>query len=189
MLFSPRERRVAVKRSLRPRRYPNRYPFGIETVHLGFRNCLTVANLGDNAPMRAVEPEKGILSVRLFGPFEVHVEGVPLPPVRSRKILWAFGLLVLRNGRPVDREWLARTLWPENDLSQALANLRPNVSQLRAALGKEAVRIEAPDRRMLRLNLQGAFADVVLFDKLVASSRSTDLEMAVDLYRGPLLEG
>lgn len=139
--------------------------------------------------MRAVEPEKCALTVRLFGPFEVLVEGVPLPPVRSRKILWALGLLVLRNGRPVEREWLARTLWPENDLSQALANLRPNVSQLRAAMGKEAGRIESPDRRTLRLDLQGAFADVVLFDKLVASARSNDLEMAVDLYRGPFLEG
>lgn len=139
--------------------------------------------------MRLAEPDQCPLTVRLFGSFEAQVHGVPLPPVRSRRILWAFGLLVLRNGRPVDREWLARTLWPESDLSQASANLRPNMSQLRAALGKEAGRIESPDRHTLRLDLQGAFADVLLFDKLVASSRSTDLELAVDLYRGPLLEG
>lgn len=139
--------------------------------------------------MRAAEPQKGTLAVRLFGPLEVLIEGVPLPPVRSRKILWAFGLLVLRSGRPVDREWLARTLWPDNDLTQALANLRPNISQLRSGLGREADRIESPDRRTLCLNLEGAFADVMLFDSLVASARSADLELAVDLYRGPLMEG
>jgi len=139
--------------------------------------------------MSTAEPEKSGLTLRLFGPFEAHVEGVPLPPVRSRKILWALALLTLRNGRPVDREWLARTLWPETDLTQALANLRPALSALRTALGTQASRIESPDRRTLRLDLEGAFADVAIFDKLVASSRSTDLELAVDLYRGPLLEG
>ncbi len=135
------------------------------------------------------EPEKSDLTLRLFGPFEALVEGVPLPPVRSRKILWALALLILRNGRPVDREWLARTLWPETDLTQALANLRPALSALRIALGTHAYRIESPDRRTLRLDLEGAFADVAVFDKAVVSPRSTDLELAVNLYRGPLLEG
>lgn len=139
--------------------------------------------------MKTVEPATSPLTVRLFGPFEVLVHGSPLPPVRSRKILWAFALLALRNGRPVDREWLARTLWPETDLTQALANLRPALSALRTALGTEADRIESPDRRTLRLDLEGAFVDVAVFDKSVASSRSADLELAADLYRGPLLEG
>jgi len=98
-------------------------------------------------------------------------------------------LLILRNGRPVDREWLARTLWPEADLTQALANLRPALSQLRNALGEQSYRIGAPDRRTLRLDLDGAFADVVAFDRAIASSRAADLEAAVNLYRGPLLQG
>ena len=48
------------------------------------------------------------LTITLFGPIEVLVEGCPLPPLRSRKALWLLALLALRGGRTVEREWLAR---------------------------------------------------------------------------------
>lgn len=129
------------------------------------------------------------LSISLFGPMQTLIAGEPLPPIRSRKALWALALLTLRGGRPLERDWLARTLWPDVDQAQAFANLRPVLSQLRAALGAEADRIQSPDRRSLRLELTGAIADVAVFDRAIATQRFADLEAAVGLYRGPLLEG
>ena len=89
------------------------------------------------------------LLLRFFGPMEVRVGGEPLPPVRSRKVLWLLALLALRAGRPVAREWLAGTLWPDAPPARGFANLRPALSQLRAALGAEAARLHAATREVL----------------------------------------
>ena len=84
------------------------------------------------------------LEIQLFGPIAVRVEGRPLPRLRTRKGQWLLALLVLRSGREVDREWLAATLWPESSERQASANLRLSLTDLRHALGREAVRLSAP---------------------------------------------
>jgi len=52
------------------------------------------------------------LDVRLFGPFEVSLNGQPLPRLRSRKGPLAPYPLALRHGREVERACLAGTLWP-----------------------------------------------------------------------------
>ena len=62
--------------------------------------------------------------------------GQPLLPLRSRKSLHLLALLALRANREVSRDWIAGTLWPESDESQALANLRQNLSELRKAMGE-----------------------------------------------------
>jgi DNA-binding SARP family transcriptional activator len=75
------------------------------------------------------------LTVQLFGPLRVLIGGEPLPRLRTRSIEWLLALLVLRHGRAVDRSWLAGTLWPDSDESQALHNLRDALVHLRKALG------------------------------------------------------
>src|ERR1043166_5227397 len=80
------------------------------------------------------------LTVRFFGPLRVMVRGEPLPRVRTRSVEWLFALLVLRHGRAVPRAWLAGTLWPDSEESQALTNLRNNLLHLRQALGSESAR-------------------------------------------------
>src|SRR5580658_5669653 len=95
------------------------------------------------------------LIITLFGPMQVLVQGQPLPHLRSRKALWLLGLLTLRHGRPVQREWLSGTLWPDMDQSQAFANLRPILSDLRRVLGSQGERLQSPDRHTLLLDLAG----------------------------------
>src|SRR5579862_664705 len=75
------------------------------------------------------------LQLRLFGPLTVTVEGAPLPPLRTRKGAWLLALLVLKHPRPVDRAWLAGTLWPDTEPAGALKNLRNTLSDLRGVLG------------------------------------------------------
>src|SRR5579862_3509012 len=129
------------------------------------------------------------LAITLFGPMQVRVQGSFLPPLRSRKPLWLLALLTLRANRPVEREWLAATLWPDLDQSRAFANLRPVLSELRSALATQGTRLQSPDRHTLLLDLAGAEVDLLRFDAAINSGKPSDLQHAVALYRGPLLEG
>src|SRR5947207_4127794 len=109
------------------------------------------------------------LTIHLFGPMRVLVRGEPLPRVRTRSVEWLLALLTLRHGAAVSRAWLAGTLWPESEESQALQNLRHDLVVLRKALGPESARIQSPTRDMLRLDVTGAEVDVVRFDAGVAA--------------------
>src|SRR5271165_5761183 len=101
------------------------------------------------------------LDITLFGPLQVRVHGLPLPPFRSRKPLWLLALLTLRHDRPVARDWLAGTLWPDVAQEQAFANLRPILSELRSRLGSQSERLQSPNRHTLLLNLKGAEVDLL----------------------------
>src|SRR5579872_1791919 len=100
------------------------------------------------------------LVIRLFGPFDVRLNGAPLPALRTRKHQWLLALLALRQDRQVDRDWLAGTLWPESPASQALYNLRRCLSDLRSALGSEGERLRASAARSMSLSLANATVDV-----------------------------
>src|SRR5436305_6840837 len=106
------------------------------------------------------------LAIRLLGPWDVRLHSRPLRPLRSRKGEWLLALLVLHRGRAVARDWLAGTLWPDSPNSQALYNLRRNLSDLRQALGPEGHRLCTPTPHTLSLELDGAWVDVARFDDL-----------------------
>ena len=71
------------------------------------------------------------LKVCLFGAFDAHVHGQPLPRLRTRRGRWLLALLVLRHDREVERGWLAGTLWPESSERDALRSLRQTLADLR----------------------------------------------------------
>jgi DNA-binding SARP family transcriptional activator len=120
---------------------------------------------------------------------QVRVHGLPLPALRSRKHLWVLALLTLRHNRSVEREWLAGTLWPDVEQSKAFDNLRPVLSELRKALGDQGKRLQSPDRFTLVLDLTHAEVDLLRYDAAIHSGTLSNLQQAVGLYRGPLLEG
>ena len=128
------------------------------------------------------------LTITLFGPMQVRIHDRPLPHLRSRKALWLLALLALRHGLPVEREWLAGTLWPDTDQSQASTYLSVILSELRRALGDQSAHLQSPSRRTLSLALEGANIDVVSFDAAILSKKPEGLKQAVALYRAPLLE-
>jgi predicted ATPase/DNA-binding SARP family transcriptional activator len=129
------------------------------------------------------------LMIRLFGPFEVRRNGVPLPRPRTRKAHWLLALLTLRSGAEVERSWLAGMLWPDRPEPQAQNSLRNSLADLRGVLGPEANRLQSPSLRTLSLDLSDAEVDVVAFDAAIAQGDPASWERAAALYRGPLLEG
>src|SRR5262249_55257079 len=119
------------------------------------------------------------LTLHLFGPLRVLVQGAPLPPVRTRSVEWLLALLVLRPGRAVERSWLAGTLWLDSQESQARRNLRDDLVHLRKALGSESGRIQSPTRDTLTLALEGAEVDVLAFDAAMKAGDEPSLRQAV----------
>jgi DNA-binding SARP family transcriptional activator len=75
------------------------------------------------------------LTVCLLGPFEAHLNGQPLPRLRSRKGEWLLALLTLKAGLEVERDWMKALLWPESPEANAQLSLRVSLKDLRRALG------------------------------------------------------
>lgn len=75
-----------------------------------------------------------MLSIKLLGRFEVHLQGEPVDiPYRPAQSLLAF--LILNAGAEYRREHLAGMLWPDSDETTARANLRQILWRLRKAIG------------------------------------------------------
>jgi predicted ATPase/DNA-binding SARP family transcriptional activator len=129
------------------------------------------------------------LTIHLFGPLRVLLQGEPLPRVRTRSVEWLLALLVLRHSHAVERSWLAGTLWPESTQSQALKNLRNDLMYLRTALGPESERLQSPTRDTLTLDLDGTDVDVLRFDAAIEAGDEASLCCAVTLHTEPLLDG
>ncbi|MCA1444013.1 alpha/beta fold hydrolase [Ensifer sp. IC4062] len=110
-------------------------------------------------------------------------------PAFTRKARALMAYLALQAGQFQSREKLATLLWGGTGEEQARANLRQTLSVLRRALqasGREWFRIEG-DR--VALDLGDADLDVRRFEALAAGSATEDLEQAIALYTGELLEG
>lgn len=122
----------------------------------------------------------GTISVRLFGSPEVVRDGVPAG-VDTRKAVAVLAVLALA-GHPVRRDILAGLLWPDVTQERARGSLRRTLSSLRSLIGAEAV---VADRETVSLALDTKDVDVLSFLELADAAPAE----AVELYRGPLLEG
>ena len=138
-------------------------------------------------------PEKQALTAEiplhlgLLGAFTLRVEGQEIEKL-SRSVKYLLALFAVNPSRPLRREWLAETLWPEADPERSAFYLRRSLTELRAALGAERVRLTSPIRNTLFFDFTGAFCDVLAFDRQVGAKDVALLEAAVALYRGTFLE-
>lgn len=129
------------------------------------------------------------LSIRLFGAFEALHGGDPVPRTRSRKEQWLLAYLILNHLTAQDRDHLASMFWPDSEDEAALGNLRRSLKNLRHVLGADAYRITSPGLRTVGVDLTGASVDVLEFDAAPALTNEQAVEAALELRRGPLLEG
>jgi DNA-binding SARP family transcriptional activator/tetratricopeptide (TPR) repeat protein len=165
-----------------------------------------------------LEAEAARLQVRLFGGFQVMLDGVPLVRFRSAKARTLLAYLAVEAGRRHRREALAALLWgeyPERDaqrsLSQALTNLRSLLAPLACAAPAEGEAfLHPPAEPCLEITGQAVqlhprpgqvWLDVHAFDALLAAADPRRgaapevqdvtrlLAQAVDLYTGPFLAG
>jgi len=122
-------------------------------------------------------------TLRLLGHPALEREGASRVVSTRPKTLALLGLLVAGHNRPISREWLAQTLWPDDEPAQARANLRRHLHLLRQAIGKDTLLLA---RQTVRWNPKSALdVDVLLFER---GAEEAD-ERAVDLYRGEFCQG
>jgi DNA-binding SARP family transcriptional activator/energy-coupling factor transporter ATP-binding protein EcfA2 len=136
------------------------------------------------APGGSIAPE---LEIRLFGHANVSSAGVPVKFPKRSTTLAMLALLVLQRGKPMTREALAFTLFPEVDESAALAELRRYLYLINKALPQRAgdpwIVVDAD---AIRWNAAaGAFVDVIEFERL--SELPGSQSQAIELYAGDLL--
>jgi DNA-binding SARP family transcriptional activator len=74
------------------------------------------------------------LNVRLFGPFQVTLDGASVTAFHSDKVRALLAYLCTETAGPHRREKLAGLLWPDLPQSSARANLRRALASLRSAI-------------------------------------------------------
>lgn len=140
------------------------------------------------------------MELRLLGPIEVLIEGVPLPLTKRQHRL-ILGILGLEANRPVHRDRLIELVWGPDPPRRARAALHSRVSELRTAL--RSAGLYPPSRTLATygtgytLRIVPEQVDVHRFRSLLAESRKADsddllrgkLRQALSLWRGPVLDG
>ena len=141
--------------------------------------------------MQPGEEAGGALIIRFFGSFAVELGGEPLRRLRSPKGLRVLAYLALDSGKSVDKNHLAKVIWPESETPGD--NLDRTLRDLRRAIGdppRRPVRLCSVGHERLLLRLQSADKiDLLAFERLRRHEDAESLQQAVDLYQGPLLEG
>jgi adenylate cyclase len=125
------------------------------------------------------------LQIRMLGPFEAHASDGEAIDFSHRKGQALLAYLAVEGQRPQSREYLATLLWARTGDDRARHNLRQALSKIRN-LCPDLVN-SASDR--ILLNQSTCELDVVTFDRLSGSDNEADLQQALGLYRGDLLEG
>ena len=132
------------------------------------------------------------LSIALLGPLQVTLDGEPVSGFASDKVRALLAYLAVEGEHAHRRQSLAGLLWADWPERSARDNLRHALSNLRAAIGDRAA--EPPTlgvtRETIRFNPEGDHQlDVATFESLAAGDSDEGWAEAVDLYRGPFLEG
>jgi len=157
-----------------------------------------VAAAGTNVADRSATASSGAGSIRiqLFGSFAMATDGHPvdlagLKP-RPRAVL---RFLALNVGRPVHREVLQETFWPEADRETGARSLHVALSALRRELtpraGRGACELLVREGDAYRLALpEGSRVDLVDFERAVVDARTIRArgatQMAVEALRAVL---
>ncbi len=150
---------------------------------------------GGGAP--ATGPDgAGRVEIRLFGSFAMTIDGRPLDlgglKPRPRAVL---RFLALNAGRPVHREVLQETFWPEADPETGAKNLHVALSALRRELtpraGRGASELLVRDGDAYRLALpEAARIDLADFERAVTEARTVRArgatQVAIEAFRTAL---
>ena len=132
------------------------------------------------------------LSICLFGPFRVTLDGEPVTAFESDKARALLAYLAVEAEVPHRREKLAGLLWPDWPERAARANLSRALTNLRRTIGDRNATspILLASRQAIQFNRTGdAWVDAAAFLDLTGRRDPSSLTRAADLYHGPFLEG
>jgi predicted ATPase/DNA-binding SARP family transcriptional activator len=137
------------------------------------------------------------LELRLLGPFEATLAGEPITDFETVKVRALAAYLAAEMGRPHYRASLAGLLWPDWPQPSAMRNLRHALAVLRKVIGDRQAdpAFLLISRETLQFNQESdAWVDLAAFEQAIGPAQAKSaarlpLRDAMDLYRGPFLEG
>ena len=125
-----------------------------------------------------------VLRLTTFGGLSVESDrGVLASTTAHRRRIALLPLLAVARGRGVSRDKIVAYLWPESDTERARHALTQTLYALRHDLGADVIVADAME---LRLEVSAMSSDVGTFEDALEKGRFAP---AVDLYRGPFLDG
>ncbi len=123
--------------------------------------------------------------VLLLGPADITGSVDPTPLLTQPRRVALLSVLITDGGRGfVRRDRIAALLWPDLDTAAARAALRKAVHAVRQVLGDTALVARGDEE--IRIDPSIVWSDILAFDDAHANSRHG---RALELYRGPLLDG
>jgi DNA-binding SARP family transcriptional activator len=147
----------------------------------------------------------GGLHVELFGRFRVSRDAMPVDGLDARRVQELLAYLLLNRRRPQPRETLAELLWADGPALQARKYLRQALWQLQHALDPaprpDVTPVLAVDSDWIAIDGRADVRlDVAVFEQAylrvkdvpgaaLDRAQADELEAAVALYRGDLLDG
>jgi DNA-binding SARP family transcriptional activator/DNA-binding transcriptional ArsR family regulator len=143
------------------------------------------------------------LRIYLFGGFLLERGGIALPPIASRAGRSVFAYLVMHRGRPLQRDLLAGSFWPDLPEGRARRRLSHTLWQIQDVVSEGPVSHLAVTADTLAFDLTTPYwLDVEEFDRIFDSSHlsrrdpppgatveAASLRACVELYRGDFLAG
>jgi DNA-binding SARP family transcriptional activator len=131
------------------------------------------------------------LALSLLGTFQATLDGQPIRRFRVNTARALLAYLAVEADRPHHRETLAGLLWPDVANTIAMNNLRHALSDLRKAIGDtEATAYLHITRHTLQFNFASdSWLDTQAFRNGVQSDDPVQQAQAIELYRGPFLDG
>ena len=145
-----------------------------------------------------------MLDFKLFGIGEVSYQGSRITGLFHQLPGHLICYLLLNRDHPQNREFVASIFWSDSSLHDSKKSLRNHLWRLRQTLQSAGVPVEAYlqfDEESISFNRSGPYAlDIDRFENLIipckdlqgfdlSDKQVTDLETAVSLYTGDLLEG
>jgi DNA-binding SARP family transcriptional activator len=128
------------------------------------------------------------LVLRLLGRFDLTKDPGDEPKVLGVRAQLLLARLALAKGKRLDRAVLGAMFWADRAEPQARASLRQALFSLRQSLKSSSGLLQS-EGETVRLDPDGLDCDVIAFDQLALSSDLINLENALALYGGDLLEG
>jgi DNA-binding SARP family transcriptional activator len=125
-----------------------------------------------------------MLALELLGTPALRDDAGRVPvEAQQRRRLGLLAVLGLSGAQGVSRDRLEAFFWPESSAARARHALDQAVYAIRRALGGDVILLMG---RELRLNPEFISTDLWEFEKLIHAG---EWASAVDLYKGPLLNG
>ncbi|HET9664140.1 MAG TPA: BTAD domain-containing putative transcriptional regulator, partial [Burkholderiales bacterium] len=129
------------------------------------------------------------LELRLLGRFQARCSSGRLVALTTRKARALLAYLALHAGQAQSRDKLISLLWSDRAERQGRDSLRQALTTLRRGLGSERVALLTVDGDAITVEPAAVEVDASRFEQLLAAGMPEELERAVELYRGDLLDG